>query len=304
MSSTYTDSKYHVIIRTQDEKPLIAVHQRDELFRYMHGIVRNHDSRALRIGGMENHLHLLLGIHPGTAVADMLRLIKANSSKWLNEHGNCRGWFGWQPGYAAFTVSPAQVPKVQRFIMNQEELHRRMSLGHEYRRIIEKHGLDLESHASGRQRDTHAWLGFHFVFRVKQRMLITSARKERVFRTLTELVAEQQGRLLEVGGMPDHVHLLAEIPRTVAVAEFLQTIKSTSSHRLSQEEGRSLPFAWQRGYGAFSVSRSQMSVVARYIQRQEEHHREMSFDDEVRKLLAEHGLAPQIPGREAPNQKY
>ena len=108
---------------------------------------------------------------------------------------------------------------------------------------------------------------------------------------LTDLVTEQHGRLLEVGGMPDHVHVLAEIPRTAAVADFLQTIKSISSHRLSQDDGGFSPFAWQRGYGAFSVSRSQMPVVAQYIQRQEEHHRGMSFDDELRKLLAEHGLA-------------
>ncbi|MCP4659527.1 MAG: IS200/IS605 family transposase [bacterium] len=304
MSSTYIDSKYHVIIRTRDEEPLITAHRRDELYRYVHGIVRNHKSRALRIGGMGDHLHLLLGIHPETAVADMLRLIKANSSKWLNERGDRRGWFGWKPGYAAFTVSPTQVPKVQRFIMSQEEVHRRMSFGHEYRRIIEKHGLDFEGDTSGCQRDTHAWLGFHFVLGTKQRMpLITSPQKERVFRTLTELVTERQGRLLEVGGMPDHVHLLAEIPRTVAVADILQTIKSTSSHRLGQDDGRSSLFAWQRGYGAFSVSRSQMSVVAQYIQRQAEHHQGMSFDDELRKLLAEHGLALQNLGREAQDQR-
>ena len=304
MSSTYINSKYHAIIKTLNEEPLITAYQRDELYRYIHGIVRNHDGRALQIGGREDHLHLLLGIHPESAVADMLRLIKANSSKWLNERGNCRGWFRWKPGYAAFTVSPAMVPKVQRFITNQEEVHRRMSCGHEYHRIIEKHGLEIEGGTSDCQRDTHAWLGFHFFFSTKQRMpLISSPLQERVFRTLAELVAEQQGRLLEVGGMPDHVHLLAEIPRTVAVADFLQTIKSTSSHRLDQVDGACSPFAWQRGYGAFSVSRSQMSVVSQYIQRQEEHHQGMSFDDELRKLLAEHGLAPQIPGRDAPNRR-
>ncbi len=87
--------------------------------------------------------------------------------------------------------------------------------------------------------------------------------------------------------MPDHVHLLAEIPRAIAVADFLQTIKSTSSRRLGKDDGRFSPFAWQRGYGAFSVSRSQMPVVAQYIRRQEEHHRRMTFDDELRKLLEE-----------------
>jgi REP element-mobilizing transposase RayT len=120
---------------------------------------------------------------------------------------------------------------------------------------------------------------------------------------LTDLVTEQQGRLLEVGGMPDHVHLLAEISRTARVADFLQTIKSTSSHRLSRYGGLASPFSWQRGYGAFSVSRSQIPVVAQYIQRQEEHHQGVSFDDELRRLLAEHGLASQKLGREAAGQR-
>ncbi len=287
MSNTYIGLQYHVVIRTRNKEALINANQRDELYRYVHGIVRNHHGRALQIGGMEDHLHLLLGIHQEIAVADMLRLIKANSSKWLNQRDNRRGWLGWQPGYAAFTVGPAQVQKVQRFIANQGKMHRRMSFDQEYRQIIEKHGLDFDGDTSGRRRDTHAWLRFHLVFSTKHRMeLITPSRKKRVFRTLTELVAEQQGRLVEVGGMPDHVHLLAEIPRTIAVADFLQKIKSTSNHRLGGDEGLSSPFAWQRGYGAFSVSRSQMPVVAQYIQRQKEHHRGMSFDDELRKLLA------------------
>ena len=102
---------------------------------------------------------------------------------------------------------------------------------------------------------------------------------------LTELGTEQRGRLVEIGGMPDHVHLLAEIPRTVAVADFLQKIKSTSSQRLGSDDEPSSALAWQRGYGAFSVSRSRMPVLARYIQRQEEHHKKMTFDDELRKLL-------------------
>lgn len=297
MSSTYLDLKYHVLIRTRDEEPLIAVHQRDELNRYIHGIVRNHEGRALRIGGMEDHLHLLMGIHPETAVADMLRLIKANSSKWLNEHGDGRGRFSWQPGYAAFTVSPGQVPNVERFILNQELVHRKMPLRHEYRRIIEKHGLEFDSDISGRQPDTHAWLAFHFVVSTKHRIsLITPPRKEHTFRTLTDLIAEQRGRMLEVGGMPDHVHLLTEMPRTVSVADLLQAIKSCSNHRLCHSDDPSPAFAWQRGYGAFSVSRSQVPVVARYIQRQEEHHRGMSFAEELRKLLAEHGQSSSPEG--------
>ena len=102
MANCFTDLKYHVVIRTRNEESLIGEPRRDELYRYLHGIVRNHDSRALRIRGMADHLHLLLGIHPEIAVSDLLRLIKANSSKWLNERGHRRGWFAWQPGAQRF----------------------------------------------------------------------------------------------------------------------------------------------------------------------------------------------------------
>lgn len=285
MSTSYVDLKYHVIIRTRDSEPLIAEKNRGDLCRYIHGIVRNHSSRALQIGGTNDHLHMLLSLHSEKSVAEILRLVKTGSSKWMNKNNHSSAWFKWQPGYAAFTVSSEQVPRIRRFILNQEAFHRRVSLDHEYRQIVEEHGLDFEDSNTGLRRDTLAWLAFHLVFSTKQRMpLITRQRKDCVFRTLAELVTGHQGRLLEVGGMPDHVHLLTEIPCTVAVADFLQAIKSISSPQLSQE-GQGSPFAWQRGYGAFSVSRSRMPVVAQYIRRQEEHHRGISFDDELRRLL-------------------
>ena len=105
MSQSYVDSKYHVIIRTQDDEPLIAEKKRGILCRYIHGIVRNHGSRALQIGGTNVHLHMLLSLHSEKPVAEMLRLVKANSSKWTNKNHHRGGGFKWQPGYAAFTLS-------------------------------------------------------------------------------------------------------------------------------------------------------------------------------------------------------
>ena len=104
------------------------------------------------------------------------------------------------------------------------------------------------------------------------------------------IIRGEGGVLLEINGVPDHVHLLAEIPRTLAVADFLQKIKSSPSHRLGRDDDLSSGFAWQRGYGAFSVSQSNVVIVKRYISMQEEHHRKMTFQEEYRELLKMHNI--------------
>ncbi len=90
-----------------------------------------------------------------------------------------------------------------------------------------------------------------------------------------------------IGGVEDHIHLLLQFPATIAVAEAVKTIKSNSSGWMSDEIGE---FAWQQGYGAFSVSKSNIAAVVRYIQNQEKHHRRMTFEDEFLTMLDRHGI--------------
>ena len=132
----------------------------------------------------------------------------------------------------------------------------------------------------------------HIVFSTKNRLeLIPSGMQDELATTMRELVAQKGSELLRVGGTADHVHLLVAVAPNVAVADLLQRVKRKSAIWMAEQRGRDLPFAWQRGYGAFSVSLSQMSVVERYIKRQREHHQTTSFVDEFRKLLEEHGLS-------------
>ena len=93
-----------------------------------------------------------------------------------------------------------------------------------------------------------------------------------------------------IGGTEDHVHLLTSLSRTVAISEFVKEIKRNSSLWAKEKEGLR-DFSWQSGYGCFSVSESQVLVVSRYIENQEEHHRKITFQDEYRELLRRHGEA-------------
>lgn len=95
---------------------------------------------------------------------------------------------------------------------------------------------------------------------------------------------------MHVGGVSDHVHIITHLPRTVSIAELIEQIKKTSSKWIKTVDVRYRGFRWQRGYGAFSVSPSQLPSVLNYIEAQKEHHRTRSFQEEYRDVLRKHGV--------------
>ena len=105
MSHTYTKLLYHCVFSTKDRRPLLRGQIDERVNRYIAGIARNHEAHLVRAGGVEDHRHLLLELRPTTTVADALRLIKTNCSKWMHETWPELGGHGWQTGYAAFSVS-------------------------------------------------------------------------------------------------------------------------------------------------------------------------------------------------------
>ena len=120
---------------------------------------------------------------------------------------------------------------------------------------------------------TYTKLIYHIVFSTKERIpLIAPEIRDRLYEYLGGVIRGEKGSLMEIGGMQDHVHILARFGAAIAVSEMLKRVKGSSSHWLSRETGTW--FAWQNGYGAFSVSESQVAAVRKYIQQQEEHHKQ------------------------------
>jgi len=144
MRDTYSKLNYHLVFSTKNRVPLITDALRDTLYGYMGGILRGHGGVLLTAGGMPDHVHLLAGWGTTVSVAKMLQLIKTNSSKWANELPESRDGFAWQPGYGAFTVSASMIPEVRRYILNQEEHHRKMSFQEEFVALLKRHGVDHE----------------------------------------------------------------------------------------------------------------------------------------------------------------
>ncbi|MEK6281120.1 MAG: transposase [Acidobacteriota bacterium] len=109
-------------------------------------------------------------------------------------------------------------------------------------------------------------------------------------RMLVGIMRKKKGKLLSAGGMFDHIHLYASMPSTISIADFVNAVKSNSSRWIHESFARLRNFAWQEGYGAFSVSKSEEGRVVRYISNQEDHHRKRTFKEELVALLEKHGI--------------
>jgi putative transposase len=147
MPQSFASLHVHVVFSTKHREPLIAGDLAPRLYDYIGGIVRAHGSVLIAAGGMPDHVHLLASLGREISVAEALRTIKANSSKWIHEtFPNQRG-FAWQAGYGAFAVSYSNIPSVKRYIANQAEHHRVRTYQEEFLALLRRHDIEFdESH--------------------------------------------------------------------------------------------------------------------------------------------------------------
>jgi putative transposase len=144
MASTLTNLLYHIVFSTKHRHPIITKAIRDDLYAYIGGIVRGEGGVLLEIGGMPDHVHLVVRFRSEPSVATMLKKIKSKSSQWLNARPKRPGRFQWQVGYGAFTVSASQLDKVRAYVRNQEQHHRRNSFQDEFREMLVRNGIEYD----------------------------------------------------------------------------------------------------------------------------------------------------------------
>lgn len=144
MANTFTNLHYHIIFSTKHREPFIKPDLEQRLWAYLSGIAKQNLSLAVAIGGVEDHVHLLLGLSANASVSKILQRIKGGSSVWAKDQlPGCAG-FGWQDGYAAFSVSRSLVSGVEKYIREQREHHRVKSFQEEYREFLDRHGIAYE----------------------------------------------------------------------------------------------------------------------------------------------------------------
>ncbi len=144
MGSTLTNLLYHIIYSTKGREPTIIPEIRDELYRYIGGIIKGEGGVLLEIGGMPDHVHLVTKLKPVHSLSEFMQKVKGNSSKWLNEQNLGTGRFSWQDGYGAFLVSESQLSTVTRYVKEQEKHHHRLSFKDEFVQFLKRHEVEYD----------------------------------------------------------------------------------------------------------------------------------------------------------------
>jgi putative transposase len=138
MANTYTQIYLHVVFAVQGRQNLIRPEHKDELQKYMTGIVTNLGSKLIAINNMADHFHLLIGLKPDLALSELVGKVKSGSSGLINKQRWVLGRFEWQEGFGAFSYSHSQLGTVIRYIQNQEQHHARRTFQEEYRTLLDK----------------------------------------------------------------------------------------------------------------------------------------------------------------------
>ena len=144
MANTYTQIHIQAVFVVQNRNCIIQRGWKDELYKYITGIVQNNKHKMLAINGMPDHVHILFGFRPSQSLADLMQDIKGSSSKWINEKRFIKAKFSWQEGYGAFSYSKSDLPNVIQYIKNQEEHHEKRSFIEEYEDLLKEFEIDYD----------------------------------------------------------------------------------------------------------------------------------------------------------------
>ncbi|MGO8746612.1 MAG: IS200/IS605 family transposase [Thermoguttaceae bacterium] len=144
MANTYTSLHYHIVFSTKNRECWIKTDVEQRIWAYLGGIAKENKMKPLQIGGIEDHVHVLLGAPAIFAPAKIAQLLKGGSSAWIHETFPRLYGFGWQDGYCAFTVSKSNLPSVIAYIQGQREHHRTMTFQEEYRELLKRHEVEFD----------------------------------------------------------------------------------------------------------------------------------------------------------------
>jgi putative transposase len=144
VANTYCALNVHGVFCTKDRQPSIIHEFEERLWKYLGGIVRQNGMNALSIGGVPDHVHVLISLPASISVAKAIQLIKGGSSKWIHDNFPKQRSFAWQPGYAAFSVSASLIQENDAYIKNQKEHHRKRTFQEEYVSFLKENYVDYD----------------------------------------------------------------------------------------------------------------------------------------------------------------
>lgn len=144
MANTYTQLHIQLVFAVKHREALINSSWKDELHKYMTGIIQNNGHKLLQVNSMPDHIHILIGLRPVQALSALVQNVKTETSKWIKEKKFCLAVFAWQEGFGAFSYSKRELPDVIRYIQNQETHHKKETFLEEYRQFLTEFEIPYE----------------------------------------------------------------------------------------------------------------------------------------------------------------
>ncbi len=144
MANTYSQINIHCVFAVKGRENIITKNFRDDLHKYMSGILKNDGSFPLAVGGWLDHVHAFFELEVKMSISDQMRMLKSTSSKWINDNKLVLGKFQWQEGFGAFSYSRSQRDKVINYILKQEEHHREITFREEYMDLLKKFEIKFD----------------------------------------------------------------------------------------------------------------------------------------------------------------
>ena len=144
MANTFTQIYIHFVFAVQNRASLIQLEWKDQLYKYITGIVQKNGHKLIAINGTANHLHIFIGYKPHQLIPDLMQDVKGSSSKWINEKRFVKGKFSWQEGYGAFSYSHSQIDQVVKYFNNQEKHHKKQTFREEYLSLLKKFKVQFD----------------------------------------------------------------------------------------------------------------------------------------------------------------
>jgi len=144
VANTYTQLNIHVIFSVKGRENFLTSKIRPDIFKYISGILNNLGQYSLAVNGYQDHVHIFFEMQPAKSLSDIVRVVKANSSKWINENKMIKGKFSWQEGYGGFSYSRSQRNNVIQYIINQSAHHEKITFRAEYLKLLKLFEINFE----------------------------------------------------------------------------------------------------------------------------------------------------------------
>lgn len=296
----------HVVFRVKRGGALIHHDSISGLCAMMTTLLEEMGCNVIAANGSPDHIHILFRLPRTSSISHVAQVLKANSSRWAKYGNPSYANFAWQGGYGAFSVDNELIPNVKSYISHERSRHTDTSSADEYLGFLDKCGepyfpigSKMHDRLTAMTKDeiigteqTHCLVAIHLVFHIKDvSALIRDQDIPIICALISEALKNDGCTPIAIGGIYHHMHVLFRLSRNQSIADVAENVKSYSCLKIKQYDPHYEFFAWQRGYGAFSVSNSRLPTVISYIQNQKQHHIDLTFADELTDLLNEHGEA-------------